>query len=518
MPSELPPASPGRSSVDADWRRLHPLTLVFAIGARLYGLRGLVLPAVVALVVSRRRAPTGGWQDFEGWLLAPAGLLLIFELVQYFTLAYRFDRHEIVIARGLIWKRERHIPYARIQNIELIQHAPHRLAGVAVVRLDTGTGGGAEGELSVLSLEAVTELRDAVRLGERGDIVAATGPAVTAPGILVALDPRELLLHGLLTGSGWVVIAAAFGAAWQLDLSSLGFSLDRYLPSAEGVWGGLRHATPFVALEIALVVGFALLTLRVLSAAWSAIKHFAFTLTARGGELFQSYGLVTRVARTIPRARIQKLTVSQEPLMWLAGRATVTIDTAASVSERRKQQASEGSHVLVPIVPASRVASLVRDVYPIGAGVAPDLDALDWHGVDPRAFRRLLRVRLVLATLIGAASYGAAHRWAIAIGLAAAAALTLQAWVAARFTAFAWSGDTLCFRSATTARHVTLVRASRAQVVSLERSPFDRRWGMAAVRVDTAGAATGGHHVHIRWLPDAVADTLYARLRHAAAR
>ena len=174
--------------------------------------------------------------------------------------------------------------------------------------------------------------------------------------------------------------------------------------------------------------------------------------------------------------------------------------------------------MLVPIVPAARVAALIRDVHPTGAGAAPDLDALDWHGVDPRAFRRLLRVRLGLAALIGAASYGAAHRWAIAIGLASPRrSLTAQAWVAARFTAFAWSGDTLCFRSATTTRHVTLVRAGRAQVVSLEQSPFDRRWGMAAVRVDTAGAASGGHHVHIRWLPADVARALYARLRHAAA-
>ena len=84
-----------------------------------------------------------------------------------------------MIARGLIWKRERHIPYARVQNIELVQHAAHRLAGVAVVRLDTGTGAGAEGELSVLSLDAVAELRDAVRVGRRGE--AAGGRRARAP-------------------------------------------------------------------------------------------------------------------------------------------------------------------------------------------------------------------------------------------------------------------------------------------------------------------------------------------------
>jgi putative membrane protein len=512
----MPSDTPADPAIDGGWQRLHPLTLVFAIGTRLYHSRALILPAVVALVLSRRRTSHGGWEDFQGWLLVPASLLLLFELIHYFTLAYRFDRHEIVVARGLIWKRERHIPYARVQNIELVQHAAHRLAGVAAVRLDTGSGAGAEAELSVLSLAAIAELRDAVRVGRRGQVDAAPEPeaAAAAPAVLVALDLRELLLHGLLTASGWVVIAAAVGAMWQIDLDAWG--LRRFLPSTEGVWGGLRHATPGLALEIGILIVLAVLIFRVLSAVWSAIKHFEFTLTLRGDELFQSYGLLTRVGRTIPRSRIQKLTIAEAPLMWLLGRATVRVDTAAAVHEKHRQQATQGSHVLVPIVPASRLAALIRAVHPAGAA-APDLDALDWHGVDPRAFRRLARVRLAFAVLAGAASYGALHRWAIAVGVGIAAALLLQAWVTARFTAFAWSGDTLCFRSATATRHLTLVRAGRIQVVSLEQSPFDRRWGMAGVRVDTAGAAGGGHHVRIRCLDADTARALYARLRRAAA-
>jgi len=203
--------------------------------------------------------------------------------------------------------------------------------------------------------------------------------------------------------------------------------------------------------------------------------------------------------------------------MRLVGRATLTIDTAASPSEKQQNPAAGGSHVLVPIVPASRVPGLVREVYPTGDGTGPGLEALAWQGVDPRAFGRLLRVRLVFAVLVGAATYSPAQRWAIVIGLAAAGVFIAQAWFATRFTAFAWSGDTLWFRSGALTRRVSLVRAGRSQVVSLERSPFDRRWGMAGVRVDTAGAGSSGHAVHIRWLPADVADALYARLRHAAA-
>ena len=513
---------PSDAAADGRWQRLHPFTLAFAIGSRLYASRALLLPAGVAVFVSRGGGR--GWSDYEAWLLIPAALLLAVELVQYFTLAYRLDPQEIVITRGLFWKRERHIPYARIQNVELIQHAAHRLAGVAVVRLDTGTGSGAEGELAVLSLDAVSELRDAVRVGRRdapGAIAAGDGGAAAAaippvlPTVLAAPGPRELALHGLLTSRGIVVIAAIAGAFWQFDLDDWVFS---QLPWVKALWGGVRQASPLQVVELAIAVALVAGVLRVLSALWSAVKHYDFTLTARGEELFQSYGLLTRVGRTIPRARIQKLTVTQEWLMRRLRRATLTVETAASPAPAGPEHGTQGSQVLVPIVRATDVAGLVRAVYPSGvlAGAA-DFPALEWQGVHPRAFTRLLRIRLALGVLIGLAAAAGLGRWAIGLGVVATAFFVADAWVAARFTAFAWSGDALIFRSGGLTRRTSLVRAGRMQVVSIERSPFDRRWRMARVRVDTAGAATGGHHVDIPLLADEVATALYARLRLAAA-
>ena len=301
MPSDQP-LERGPAGV---WQRLHPVSLLFAIGTRLYGLRGLVLPAGVAVFVSR--GGNRSWADYDGWLVIPAAGLLALELVQYFTLAYRFDQHEIVITRGLLWKRERHIPYARIQNVELIQNAAHRLAGVAVVRLDTGTGLGSEGELSVLSLEAVGALREAVRIGRRDRAsvaapidAAAPAPPHSPPTVLAAPSLRELALHGLLTSRGLVVIAALAGALWQFDVDEW---VVGYLPFANGFWGTIRQASPLLLVEVALVVGIAAAVFRVLSAAWSALKHYGFTLSGRGGELFQSYGLLTRVGRRAIWAR-----------------------------------------------------------------------------------------------------------------------------------------------------------------------------------------------------------------------
>ena len=117
------------------------------------------------------------------------------------------------------------------------------------MRLDTGSGAGAEAELAVLSLAAVAELRDAVRIGRRGQIDATPEPEATTPDVLVALDPRELLLHGLLTASGWVVICRRNGRLVAGRSRRLGAAP---LPAVHRrPVGGLGHATPAVALESA---------------------------------------------------------------------------------------------------------------------------------------------------------------------------------------------------------------------------------------------------------------------------
>jgi membrane protein YdbS with pleckstrin-like domain len=63
---------------------------------------------------------------------------------------------------------------------------------------------------------------------------------------------------------------------------------------------------------------------------------------------------------------------------------------------------------------------------------------------------------------------------------------------------------------------LVVVRFAKMQVVTLHESPFDRRFAMAAVHVDTAGASLGSA-LHIPYLTRADADTLHAQLATAAA-
>ena len=72
------------------------------------------------------------------------------------------------------------------------------------------------------------------------------------------------------------------------------------------------------------------------------------------------------------------------------------------------------------------------------------------------------------------------------------------------------------FRSGWIRRGITVARFAKIQAVRLRESPFDRRWGMAVVSVDTAGA--GRDRVAIPFLARRTAGELHASLAAEAGR
>jgi membrane protein YdbS with pleckstrin-like domain len=90
-------------------------------------------------------------------------------------------------------------------------------------------------------------------------------------------------------------------------------------------------------------------------------------------------------------------------------------------------------------------------------------------------------------------------------------------WHQVRRMAWAVTGEVVAFKSGWLWRHVTVTPIVRIQSVDCVESPFDRRAGMARVRVDTAGASELAHRVDVPYLPQETARDLFQRLAAGAA-
>lgn len=534
------PSEPARGE-----RRLPRIALLFAL---LSSLRRYVLPLLAVLFFSRGN----GYEKWLVFFLLPS---FGYALLKYFTFTYTFGHDELVIRSGLLSRQERHIPYARIQNVDLRQNPLHRLAGVAVVRLETGSGGDAEAEIEVLTDAAIAELRAAVFRGDPAATpadsaslsaapisAAAAGaeppaggfearPALAEPARpLLVLGAADLVLRGLLTGRGFILVAAAAGFLQQTgafefgdEIGRLGGSLGfdgadwagREVKVGDGELGLRAWLQSFLTLHnlaIVLVLGALLWAgTRLLSIVSTLATFWNFRLTLRGDSISTEQGLFTRVSATLPRHRIQALELRTGFLDGLFGRAAVVAATAGrgitGDDPSSNPSAQNAELFLAPILRRDDAEGLLRQL-------APEYyeDTLDWRGLAAGTFARLLRKRLLLFTVLGllATWLLGALGAALMAGIAVLEAISLH-----RFTSrsrWALGRNAVFWRRGEFGEVAKMVPLEKIQVVSLQSSPFDRRRGTATLRVDTAATDTGEPTLLLPYLDAGEARELAARL------
>lgn len=489
MPSD-PPQEAGR---------LHPASLLF----RIFGhVRALLVPALLVLVFSEGER----WQLWLGVLFVPT---VLFDIFQYLTLRWRYEREELVIQQGLVFRQVRHIPYARVQNVDLKQGVLHRLARVAEVRIETAGGGAADAVLRVIGMDQYEELRARI-FARRAALQQEVAPGQPPPVPLISepvlrLGAADLLILALDPGRGLALIALGWGFAWEFDLLErihLGDRVERWLDQA-GDTALVVQATVALAAVAVLVY--------LLSAIASLLAFWDFQLDQEGDVFRIRRGLLTRQVASIPRRRIQVLTVRRSWLHRLLGRARVLIGTAGGDASEAAKGQDGGAH-FAPILRE-------RDLHTLLARVRPglDLDEQDWQPLGRKAGRRMTVKPLLSHLLVLIALTAIFARTGAVIGASLLLLGLLRVrlrWHISRWARPAWG---FVWRSGGFGHAVSMTFDDKLQAVTLDESPFDRRHAHATLRLDTAGGAKTGHALAVPYLPRATAEAIRTELVGAAA-
>lgn len=484
-------------AVDGAERRLHPLSWLFVL---IQQLKSFALPILVLLF-----GPGGN--EWELWGLVGAGVLVLVSVARYFTYRYRLDDDGIVVRSGLLQRSLRHVPYARVQNVALHQSLLHRVFGVAEVRLESAAGGvRPEAEMRVLSLADAQALEVLVRGQGRAAATREDGtPDATAlppSQVLLALPTSEVVRLGLISNRGMLVVAAGIGLLAQTGSDRLGDAVAGTGRAVIG-WGSEMHlgAVGWVVGGLVLM-GFAVVVLRLLSVLLALLQFHGFTLAESGRRLSVQRGLLNRLRANMPRHRIQAWTL-RESLMhrWL-GRRGLRVDSA-TVENSNDQRSMRD---LAPVATPDAADALVRHLLP---GVAWPPTA--WRPLHPKAWRRQFAVPalgIVASSLLLAWLHGP---WGLA-ALVLLPVFVLRAVVWARHAGYSADDTLVAVREGWLDRHWRFAEVRKLQALKLVRSPFDRRHGMATLVMDTAGASPLEPPLRVRYLPEAEARALHDRL------
>ena len=463
-------------------QRLHPASLLFTIARNI---QTLLIPGLLVYLFSRG-------DNWDIWLMLLFVPVTAIGIVHYFTVRYRFGADEIVVRSGLINRNVRHIPFSRIQNIDLRQNLFHRLFGVSEVRLETASGSEPEAEFKVLSTAAVEEMR--------ARVFPATGAASVDDAedpspVLLELGIDDLVILGLIVNRGLAMVAAVVGIAWQFDLLE---------ETAFSAWVDARVSdmtTRDLFLLSVLAVPVVGLLLVLLSVTWTILRLWAFRLVAVDDDLRVSCGLLTRIAATVPRHRIQFVTIHETIVHRWFGRVSLRVETAGGGEEEGNTNISR--RWFAPLVRREEALELVREVHPRMA-----VGGVDWQPLAKGARTRMVRRAVIGWTIITAAAATLLNPWLGFIAVLLIPFGIWSAWRDAGYSAWAWTPNGIAYRSGAFTRRLSATLFEKAQVVALHESPFDRRWRMASVRVDTAGAGPAGHAIRVPYLQCSVAEEL----------
>jgi putative membrane protein len=466
--------------------RLHPLSWVFHSW---HAIRKIVFPLLLAALLGHQS------EEWRFYLLVPMLLLVAYAYLSARLYRYQFGDGELLIREGLFNKRQRHIPFARIQSVSQRHKLLHRLLGVTEVQLDSAAGGRPEAVMKVLSLPAAAALEDLLRhTGTRPQHKAAV-PDPAAP--LFSMPPAEIVRFGLVSNRGAVVVGVGMGALMhEKTTRDLTLNTVSQLPInapirdfisfqlAQGHWLNLA-LVGLMAFAVAFVV------FRILSVGLAFMRYYGFALERHADRLMVSHGLSTKVRSGARMQRLQRFVLQESWLHRRFSRCRLAVDVVGGQGhESKSTEASAKFTELAPIATRAQADALLRVCLP-----ELDWNSLDWKPLHPKALTRRMVVlaRWVLPLMLGLAWVDYLYQWRVpvldlAIQYAIAGVVMVlyaQAWL--RFAAVAESGDLLLFRSGVVQRNWVIVHASRLQNVRLVSTALDRSLGLVHLEGDIQG-------------------------------
>ena len=431
-------------------------------------------------------------------------LALAYEFAYYRRYQYTFTDDTFDIESGVLNRREREIPYGRVQNVDISRNVIQRLLGLSAINLETAGGGSTEAAIRYVTADAATTIQDELRRRKRGDdqrrrtgaeaadsaerdstdgdseaTDSATTREVDEPNeeLLFEISPSELALAGILSFDPRVP-----GLLFAVFTGSIPFVSPVVPEPAAVATTGLDPTLVLFVMGVVLLVGLVVLSW-VVGAISAVVNYWGFRLTRSETELRYERGLLQRYSGTIPFEKIQTVTISDNPLKRRAGYATLAVETAGYAPGQANDRGSEAA---VPIAGHDRIRRL-----------AAEIDGCETGGFNqpPKRIRRryLARYLIALAGVTGllyAASISvtrlAALPWYLPlVGVFLAPIAAHYKWL---HRGYRLGTNHLVTRNGVWNRETKRVPYHRLQTVIDSRTLFQRRWRVATVIGDTAGS------------------------------
>ncbi|MDR1016986.1 MAG: PH domain-containing protein [Coriobacteriales bacterium] len=540
-------SDPRPTVAGSGWQRIHPLyVLSYSLRAGL----GIVIAGVAVLIGALGGGRQGGAQTTAELqvtvavtlivLLLALLLVIVISLIYYLRFRWRIGDAELEVSSGLIFRNHLHVPFSRIQSVELSASLVERFFGLTKLKVETA-GGSANQSLVIpaLKLGQAESLRlEIFKRKENPQEHISPQPGTRIGGDLSAFGQTALGVQQTLAGARGLLAGpdsdqSRIEYEYHLSLPQLVFSaltsdssglillilvgiVWRVFDGISNFYGGVAHTASAAYRQLSqaaplLIVG-AVLTLVVIALAASVVATLVslagFRGRRRAGRIEIEYGLLSHRSHSIAINRIQQLKIRQGCIRRWFGYAQVRLMIVSSRDNSKNQNKNlEKNGVLIhPFIKTTEVPALLEQLLP-EYGERPQLAEL--QRLPKVARRRAVTRRLVRVAPFCLLALAAvwlpfcllaptAPDWLLRLGIAVSAVVVLVAlfclllglaWY--RHAGYAWNQHFLCLHKGSLALTTMYLAKPKIQWGAARVNPFQAHAQVATIAATSAAGAGG---------------------------
>ena len=428
------------------WQRLHPLSPIINVNVKLF----------LGLSVGAYLVGNG-----VGLAVVLVGNVS-WRVLKYQRVSYRLVGNELTVRSGVFVQNVRTLPANRVQQVNLIRKLRHRAFNVWDVNVEiAGESDEAEVTLSVLSLGETERIRAGLSAARRTPSPDTEGRSVPveAPACEEIYRQRNGHLIRWAVVSSLNFTAILFGGT-PIIIKMARSRWDRQPTDATAIFSDLGVEV------ITVIIFIAVLTLI------NIVQYWNLRLERAGDELRMLYGLLTRRSVEVPLERVQALVESLSLPGRMLGIVSVTAHNASGTTD--------GNSTYLPAVP-------VADRRDLTGHLAPGFDVEAPLRQHPTLARRLaIFKRVVLATIFAVLLIAIFRNiWSLStlVLIPLAVPWGWRAWVV---LGHGETDDVVIGRRGVWKEVTGYVRRDRVQSAAVTANWFQRRLGLATLRIDVA--------------------------------
>ena len=289
--------------------------------------------------------------------------LIIYRILYYKTSGYELTEKEIKCNRGVLFRKRSVLDYKKVHAINKRQSIFHRIFGIAVLTVDSGsTNTSHQAEITIIEkADTVDALLNKLNTLKEGNIETEDNQKeemlLSDKDSLYRFTSKKKMLYTLINIASTCFFTAIFGllAIIVIGICKLMLQLDAF-----GTWG------EYFLFAILITIG-AMLLFSAFSFIGCMIHSFIgyhnFTITKRGNDIQISFGLLERHTNTFSYDRIKAVKISQSLVQRMLGFAAIKLEVIGYTNDSGNNNNAELG-VLVPFCKYDEIGEILSKVLP----------------------------------------------------------------------------------------------------------------------------------------------------------